>query len=98
MFIVIVSFKKSQDVLNQNLLLHRNFLDECYAKNYFIASGQNSQATGGVIISQLSDRTKLEKIIKQDPLYVHDIAEYKFIEFTPTKYHKDFSSFIDQKV
>jgi len=96
--IVIVSFKKSLDVLNQHLASHRAYLDECYEKNYFIASGQNSLHTGGVIISQLSDKTKLEKIIKQDPLHIHDIADYEFMEFTPTKYHQGFSSFIDDSV
>ena len=87
MFVIVVSFKKPMDVLNQQLASHRAFLDTCYEKNYFIASGQNSLHTGGVIISQMSDRADLEEIIKQDPLYIYEIADYDFIEFTPTKSH-----------
>lgn len=90
-----MSFKKSLDVLNKHLVSHRAFLDECYKKNYFIASGQNSLHTGGVIISQLSDKTKLKEIMKQDPLHIYGVADYEFIEFTPTKYCQEFSSFIN---
>ena len=94
MFIVLVSFRKSLEMVNQHLTAHRSFLDECYEKNYFIASGQNEQGTGGVIISKLNIKSQLEEVIKQDPLYIHGIADYEVIEFTPTKYHQEFSSFI----
>lgn len=97
MFIILVTFKKSREALSECLAEHRLFLDECYKKNHFIASGKNNIGTGGVIISQLTDKAHLEEVISEDPLYIKDIAEYKLIEFTPTKYHQAFSEFIENK-
>jgi uncharacterized protein YciI len=57
-------------------------------------SGRKNPRTGGVIISQLKDRNQLENILKNDPFYIHEIAEYEIIEFIPGKYHPDFSAFI----
>lgn len=51
--------------------------------------------TGGIIISQLKYREQLENILKNDPFHVHDVADYKIIEFSPTKYHSNFATFID---
>ena len=74
---------------------HREFLDNCYRKNYFIASGPKNPRTGGVIISQLSDRGSLEEILVSDPFSIYDIADYEIVEFLPTKYHAAFSTFLE---
>ena len=34
-------------------------------------------------------------ILKQDPFYVHNAADYELIEFTPIKYHPDFALFVN---
>jgi uncharacterized protein YciI len=60
----------------------------------FIASGRKIPKTGGVILSQLKDRTMLEEIIKKDPFYIHEIADYEIVQFSPGKYHPNFSSYL----
>lgn len=97
MFIVLLSYKKSLEVIDQHLAAHRSFLDESYGKNYFIASGPKNPRTGGIILSQLSDINQLEEILNQDPFKIHEIADYEIIEFLPTKYHPNFSKFIGKK-
>lgn len=94
MFIILVTYKKPVEIVDEHLAEHRIFLDEGYANNYFIASGMKIPRTGGVIISQLKNREQLQKIIEQDPFYALDIADYEIIEFTPTKFHKEFGSFL----
>lgn len=94
MFIINIAYKKPIEVIDQFVVEHRQFLDEGYKKNYFVASGPKNPRNGGIIISQLSDRKQLEEILKQDPFCIHEVGEYEIIEFHPIKYHPDFSTFI----
>lgn len=96
MFIVIVTYIKPLEIVDQYLQPHRNYLDECYAKNYLVVSGPQNPRTGGVLVSALSDRTIIDQIIENDPYFINNIAEYQIIEFNPVKYHSNFKQFINQ--
>lgn len=95
MFIIDIIYKKPLECIDQYLAEHRAFLEEGYKKNYFVASGPKNPRTGGIIISQLKSLNQLEDILKQDPFNLHNLADYKIVEFNPVKYHADFSVFID---
>ena len=97
MFLVLITYKKPLEEIDHHLAAHRSFLDEGYKNDFFIVSGAKNPRTGGVIISQLSNRDQLEKILKNDPFLIHDIAGYEIVEFIPTKFHQNFSGFIDNK-
>lgn len=97
MFVILITYKKPIEAVEQYLKAHRTFLDEGYKKNYFIASGPKKPRTGGVIISQLTDKNELEKILNQDPFHIYGIADYEFIEFNPIRYHHEFECFINKK-
>lgn len=94
MFIIILNYKKSLADIERYLAEHRAFLDSGYRDNLFVASGPKNPRTGGIIISQLKNREQLENILKQDPFNINDVADYEIIEFSPTKYHTDFTSFV----
>ncbi|HEU5280605.1 MAG TPA: YciI family protein [Gammaproteobacteria bacterium] len=94
MFVILVTYKKPLETVDKHLVDHADFLEKGYEKNYFIVSGRKNPRTGGIIISQLKDRNQLENILKNDPFYIHEIADYEIIEFIPGKYHPDFSAFI----
>ncbi len=94
MFIIMLNYKQPLEIVDEHLANHRSFLQEGYDKNYFIVSGPRIPRTGGILISQLDDRAKVEDILKDDPFYIHDVADYDIIEFTPVKYHKDFAPFL----
>jgi uncharacterized protein YciI len=96
MFIIDVTYKKDLDLVEQHLSAHRDFLDQGYKRNFFIASGPKNPRTGGILISTMRNRIQLEELLKQDPFYIHAIADYKIIEFTPTKYHLNFAKFIEE--
>ncbi len=96
MFCILVHYKKPLAVVDQHLAAHRTFLETGYQKNYFVASGPRNPRTGGVILSQLTDRKKLDDILKEDPFIISDIADYEVIEFTPVKYHPHFAAFIEK--
>ncbi|MES2204213.1 MAG: YciI family protein [Pseudomonadota bacterium] len=94
MFVIQLHYKVAIETVDQYLIEHRNFLDEGYQKNYFIASGPKNPRTGGIILSQLKDRTQIEKILSEDPFSIHGVADYDIMEFTPVKFHADFVSFV----
>lgn len=94
MFIITLTYKKPLSEVDVHIPAHRAFLDECYKNNTFIASGPKVPRTGGVIISHLPSRVDVETLIKQDPFYQYDMADYEIIEFNPNKCHPDFKRFI----
>lgn len=96
MFIIELTYKKPNELIDKYLAEHRIFLDNGYQKNYFVASGPKIPRTGGVIISQLNNLSELESILSLDPFKIHDIADYDIVEFNPTKYHTNFDSFIEK--
>jgi uncharacterized protein YciI len=98
MFVIISTYLKPIAEVEQYLSQHRDFLEQGYQKNYFVASGPQNPRTGGIIISQLSNKKDLERILNDDPFQVHRIAKYDILEFEPVKYHKDFTSFIKSEV
>lgn len=98
MFIVLITYKKPLEVIDQLLAAHRSYLDSGYQRNYLIASGPTNPRTGGVLLSQLTDRSQLEAFLKKDPFLIHGAVDYKIIEFLPVKYHKDFEKLIENKM
>ena len=94
MFVIELKYKVAIEKVDQYLIEHRNFLEAGYQKNYFIVSGPKNPRTGGIILSQLKDRTQLEKILSEDPFLLQGVADYEIMEFTPVKFHKDFERFI----
>ncbi|MEZ9446174.1 YciI family protein [Vibrio splendidus] len=64
---------------------HVDYLNEQYAKGYFILSGRKEPRTGGVIISTISDRNELNEILALDPFNREGLANYEVTEIVPTK-------------
>ncbi len=96
MFIIELTYKKPLEIVDQYLEEHRSFLDDCYANQFFIASGPKNPRNGGIILSTLTDREHLEQLLNLDPFKINDIAEFGIIEFTPSKYHSNFMKLILQ--
>lgn len=94
MFVVILTYKKSIELIDQHLIGHRKFLDEGYQNNLLVASGPKNPRDGGILISQAKNRQQLEDFIKRDPFYEHELADYEIMEFDPVKYHTNFACFI----
>ncbi len=94
MFLILLTYKQPIEVVDEYLVAHREYLEQCYQKDYLVVSGPRNPRTGGVLISQLTDRAQLDEVLKHDPFSIYQIAKYEVIEFTPVKYHKDFAAFI----
>lgn len=94
MFVIMLKYIKPIEIVDQYLVEHRAYLDECYQKNGLIASGPQIPRSGGIMLSQLKDRPQLEALLHQDPFWINEVAEYTIIEFDPVKYHKHFAVYL----
>ncbi|MFU8797134.1 MAG: YciI family protein [Gammaproteobacteria bacterium] len=94
MFIVILTYRRPIEEIDQYVAEHRAFLESCYQKKLLIASGPQVPRTGGVLLARGGSQSQLEGILREDPFYQQGLADYHFIEFNPIKYDPDFASFL----
>ena len=84
MFIINLTYCKLLDEVDKYLEAHVEYLKEQYAKKNFIASGRKIPRDGGVILSKLDSKEKLEEVLAKDPFNIAKLANYEIIEFVPS--------------
>ncbi|TFD96458.1 GTP cyclohydrolase [Dysgonomonas capnocytophagoides] len=94
MFIFTLTYKKPLSEVEKYLEEHCVYLDLNYKAGNFIVSGRREPRTGGVIICKAETKDEALDIMKADPFYINEIAEYDVIEFIPSKYADGFEQFI----
>ncbi|CDU08115.1 conserved hypothetical protein [Vibrio coralliirubri] len=85
MFIICLTYQVSLEEIDAFIPEHVDYLNEQYAKGYFILSGRKEPRTGGVIISTISDRNELNEVLALDPFNREGLAYYEVTEIVPTK-------------
>lgn len=94
MFILNLTYIKPISEVEKYLSRHIEFLDKYYANEKFICSGRKNPRTGGIILCNAQDMDEVNTILREDPFYEEEIADYEIIEFLPTKYGENFKVFI----
>jgi len=89
MFIINLTYKVELKEIDLLLNSHIEYLNEQYELGHFIASGRKVPRTGGIILSIVKSKSKLEKIIEKDPFKKNALADYELIEFVPSKTSKE---------
>ncbi|MEM0933963.1 MAG: YciI family protein [Bacteroidota bacterium] len=89
MFIINLTYTSKLEKIDQLLEAHVKFLDSQYKSGHFLASGRKVPRTGGIILSDVSSKSALEKIIEEDPFKQNKLAAYEIIEFVPSKTRKE---------
>lgn len=95
MFIISLTYKVTIENVERHIPEQNSFLQKYYDSGLFIASGRKEPRTGGVIICKASSKNEVERIIKEDPFHIQQVADYDIIEFIPTKYNEDFKIFTE---
>jgi uncharacterized protein YciI len=94
MIVITIKYIKPLEVIDALVVEHRKFLDDCYKKSQLICSGPQIPRVGGVLMANVASVDEARGIMKNDPFSINGVAEYHFIEFSPTKYDERFSCFI----
>lgn len=84
LFVVILKYIVPLDIIDKHRGEHLKFLEIYYQKGIFVTSGRQVPRSGGVIIAKGCERFELENFLKDDPYFVHHLAEYEIYEFTPS--------------
>lgn len=92
MFIVLLTYIKPLEIVDNHLEAHVEYLKEQYSKKNFIASGRRVPREGGVILSKLDSKEKLEEVLSKDPFNIAGLAKYEIVEFVPSMTSKEFDN------
>jgi uncharacterized protein YciI len=85
MHIISLTYKVPLEIVDQYLESHVDYLNKQYEVGNFIVSGRKVPRTGGIILTKISDKMELLKIIEKDPFKINELADYEFTEFIPSK-------------
>ena len=85
MFIFSLNYIKPISEVEQFLSEHIQYLEKYYTNKKFICSGRKVPRTGGIILCNCATKQEAEQIIKEDPFFKQQIAQYEIIEFIPSK-------------
>ena len=90
MFIVSLTYICELEEIDKILPEHIEYLKNQYKKGNFIASGRKIPRTGGIILSKLDNKEKLEKVLNEDPFKINNLAKYEIQEFISSMTSNEF--------
>ena len=95
LFVVILRYLVDIKIIEKTRKEHISFLEGLYAKKIIITSGAQLPKTGGVIIARGETREVLFEILKKDPFFIKNFAEYQIYEFIPRKWISEFDNIMN---
>ena len=84
MFVIIVKYIKPLEQVDELVPAHVKFLEDCYERSEFICWGRQNPRVGGIILADVNSLEHVWALIKKDPFFVHQVAEFEVIEFIPS--------------
>ena len=81
MFVIELIYKADLAEIDAHMAAHVVFLKKYYATGNFLVSGRKKPRDGGIILAVGQNRRQIEAIVAEDPFYVHDLADFRVIEF-----------------
>jgi uncharacterized protein YciI len=94
MFIVDLTYIVPLEQLDAHMSDHVKFLQKYYKQNVFVTSGRKVPRTGGIILALAESKEEMERIIAEDPFYIHKLAEFRITEFQTSQMHPDAKAFL----
>lgn len=92
MFIISITYTKSLDIVDTFLEEHKQFLEEQYKQDHFIANGSKIPRTGSMILSKMNSLDELMAILELDPFKKANLATYEVQEFVPSMTSSEFEN------
>jgi uncharacterized protein YciI len=89
MFIINLHYIVPLEQLDAHMGEHVKFLNKYYKQNVFVASGRKVPRTGGIILALAKSKEAINEIIREDPFYIHKLAEFSVTEFLTSQAHPE---------
>lgn len=88
MFLILITYKNpikdDDNEVDKHLDNHISFLKKYYDSKNFLIWGRKNPRTGSVILCTFPNRDDVERVMREDPFYTHEVANFEIVEFTPT--------------
>lgn len=97
MFIIDLHYIVPLDQLDVHMTEHVRHLHKYYKLNVFVASGRKVPRTGGIILALAKSREEVDRIISEDPFFVHKLADFSVMEFLTSQSHPDLKKLLKVK-
>jgi uncharacterized protein YciI len=94
MYVVSLTYKVAQEIVDQHVDAHMDWVNDAFDQGIFIASGRKVPRTGGVLLSK-TDRLTLDESLAKDPFNVHGVADFDVVEFAVTRTAPGFENLLD---
>jgi uncharacterized protein YciI len=94
MFIINLNYIVPLEKLDAHMTEHVRYLHKYYKQNIFVASGRKVPRTGGIILALAKSKEEADRIISEDPFYIHKLAEFTVTEFLTSQSHPDLKNLL----
>lgn len=94
MFVISLHYIVPLEELDAHMTEHVKYLHKYYQQNIFVASGRKVPRTGGIILAVGKSKDEIDEIIKEDPFYIHKLAEFTVTEFLTSQTHTELKPFL----
>lgn len=82
MFIIDIIYKVSLEEIDACMEEHNEYLNKYFALGNFFLAGRKNPRRGGIILALASDKEEIERISREDPFYINNLANIKITEFS----------------
>jgi uncharacterized protein YciI len=82
MYLIVLKYKAPIEDVERVTPAHREFLGQAYQAEKLLVSGPRVPRMGGVIIARVKDRKEVDELIRSDPFYQEQIADYEVLPST----------------
>jgi len=94
MFIINLNYIVPLEKVDAHMTEHVKYLHKYYKQNVFVASGRKVPRTGGIILTLAKSKEEVDRIISEDPFYIHKLAEFTVTEFLTSQHHPDLKNLL----
>ena len=94
MYIINLNYIVPLEKLDAQMTEHVKYLHKYYKQNVFVASGRKVPRTGGIILALAKSKEDVDRIISEDPFYIHKLAEFTVTEFLTSQHHSDLKNLL----
>jgi uncharacterized protein YciI len=96
MYVIELIYKAPLAEIDATMAAHVKFLKKYYAAGHFLVSGRKIPRDGGIIMAVAKSRQQIEAIVREDPFYERDLADFRIIQFRASQRADDISKRIDE--
>lgn len=95
-FIVEVIYRVPFEKFGDAVAEHRRYLERGYEKGMILFSGPQVPRLGSMLVARAESAQELADFFENDPYLTRGLAEFRFIQFDPTRYQPSLAGWFEE--